>query len=371
MNFLISFFNLFKILKNNKITYIFYSEGHVYQNNFYDFIIGLSRNIQDDIYYVSSNNKDIINNKKIINFYIGKGLARIFFFYYIKSKFFFLTLTDLDNYHLKKSKRVFKYVYIFHSPISLSKSYTPKAFNNYDILFSIGKKQTEEFEKIFQNKKTLKNKEIVRTGYFYFDYLKKNIDTNKLQKNTVLVAPSWNYNKVNFLSTACQNLIKHLIDNDFKVIFRPHPENFKRDHFFLERIKKIFLNNRNFFFDKNFSNVDSINKSELLITDNSGIAIEFCLIAKRPIFYFESSEKLHNPDSHFIKDITLEEMVKNKFGKLIRIEDMFLIKSFLDKQKNYFNQELLHEIDDFTNKYFYNLNNSTKVAISYILNYKI
>jgi hypothetical protein len=92
---------------------------------------------------------DKINLKGVINVYIGRGLARLFFFYYIKCKFFFITLTDLDNYYLKKSKRVYKYIYIFHSPISLNKSYTPNAFDNYDIFFSIGSMQTQEFLKIF------------------------------------------------------------------------------------------------------------------------------------------------------------------------------------------------------------------------------
>ena len=102
MNFLITFVNLFKILNNNKIIYLFYSEGKVYQNNFYDFIIKLNKKSESNVYYISSEIKDKINLEGVINFYIGKGLARLFFFNYIKCKFFFITLTDLGNYYLKK-----------------------------------------------------------------------------------------------------------------------------------------------------------------------------------------------------------------------------------------------------------------------------
>jgi CDP-glycerol glycerophosphotransferase (TagB/SpsB family) len=369
VNFLITFINLFKILNNNKIIYLFYSEKKVYQNNFYKFIIELNKKSKSNIYYVSSEVKDKINLKGVINVYIGRGLARLFFFNYIKCKFFFITLTDLGNYYLKKSKKVNKYVYIFHSPISLSRSYTPKAFNNYDIFFSIGKKHSEELKKIFQNN-NLKNKNIENIGYFYFDFLKSNIELNKLEKNTVLIAPSWNYNSKNFLNIDCIELIKCLLNKDYRVIFRPHPEHYNRSKITLQKIRKDFKGNKDFFFDNNSSNLDSIQKSEILITDNSGIAIEFCLILKRPIFYFESSQKLHNKNYSQISDITIEDVIKNEFGKIIRISDLTKIRKVIDEQRNYFQKELSEKLNDFVDNNYYNYSKSVDKAVNYIINIK-
>ena len=369
MNFLKTLINLYKILKKKKIVYLFYSEAKIYQNNFYDLIIELSKKVDDNIYYVSSDIEDKIISKNIVNIYIGKSFIRNFFFYYIKCKFFFITLTDLDNYYLKKSKRVYKYIYIFHSPISLNKSYTPNAFDNYDIFFSIGSMQTHEFLKIFENKKIADSKDIVKVGYFYFDYLKKKINLEKLQKNTVLVAPSWNYSYVNFLTTSCQNLIKCLIDNNFTVILRPHPEHFKRNKDVINKILKIFSNNKNFFFDRDSSNINSISKSEFLITDNSGIAVEYCLISKKPVFYYDSVQKIHNKNYKLISDYTLEDAVKITFGKLIRDDDMEKIKIIVEKHHVFFKNELQNKIDNFIDKYFYNYNNTVNTAINYILNY--
>jgi YidC/Oxa1 family membrane protein insertase len=369
MNFLITFFNLFKILKNERIIYLFYSEGKIYQNNFYDFIVKLNKNFNGSIYYVSSGIQDVININGVINLYIGNGIARLFFFKYIKCKFFFTTLTDLGNYYLKKSDRVGKYIYIFHSPISLHRSYTPKAFNNYDIFFSIGKKHSEELMKIFANN-NLKNKNIANIGYFYFDFLKNNINPIKLEKNTILVAPSWNYSSRNFLTTSCEELIKCLINNEFKVIFRPHPEHHKRNKDVLKKIKKNFLGNKNFIFDSNSSNLESIEKSEILITDNSGIAIEFGLILKRPIFYFESNLKLHNRDYILISDITIEDIIKDKFGKIIKNSDLLRIKSAIGEHSKYFNHTLVKEIEVFVDKYFYNYSKSIDNALEFMINMK-
>jgi YidC/Oxa1 family membrane protein insertase len=367
MQFLITFFNLFKILKNQNIIYLFYSEGKVYQNNFYDFIFELNKNFNGSIYYVSSEIQDAININGVTNFYIGNGLARLFFFNYIKCKFFFTTLTDLGNYYLKKSDRVGKYVYIFHSPISLHRSYTPKAFNNYDIFFSIGKKHTEELIKIFKNN-NLKNKNIENIGYFYFDFLKKSTQSNNVEKNTILVAPSWNYDSKNFLNTDCEKLLECLLKNEYKVIFRPHPEHYKRNKNTLQKIKKIFLNSKNFIFDNNSSNLEAIKKSEILITDNSGIAIEFCMIFKRPIFYFESNLKLHNKNHFLVSDITIEDVIRNKFGKSIKISDLSKIKGLINKQKKYFNHTLIKQLNTFVDKYFYNYGKSANKAVQFLTN---
>jgi len=369
MNFFITFLNLFKILNNNEITYLFYSEANVYQNNFYKFIIELKKKSKTNIYYVSSETKDKINFDGVINVYIGKGLARLFFFYYVKCNYLFITMTDLGNYYLKKSDKVDNYVYIFHSPISLSRSYTPKAFNNYDIFFSIGKKHSEELEKIFQIN-NLKNKNIQNVAYFYFDFLKNNIELNKFEKNTILIAPSWNYNSKNFLNTHCTKLIKCLLNKEFKVIFRPHPEHYKRNKVILQKIWKGFKGNKEFYFDNNSSNLNSIQRSEILITDNSGIAIEFCLILKRPIFYFESSHKLHNNNYYQISDVAIEDTIKNKFGKIIRNSDLTKIKQVIDEQINYFNTELSEKLDDFINDNYYDYSKSVDKSVDYIIKAK-
>lgn len=366
MNFIISLFNLFKILNNDKIDYLFYSEGKVYQNNFYNFIVKLNEKFKNKIFYVSSEINDKINLEGVKNIYIGRGLARLFFFNYIKCKFFFITLTDMGNYHLKKSNKVSKYIYIFHSPISLNRSYTPKAFNNYDVFFSIGKKHSEELIKIFQNS-NLKNKKIENIGYFYFDFLYNNVDLHKFEKNTILIAPSWNYNPKNFLNTTCIKLIKCLLNKEFKVIFRPHPEHYKKNKITLQQIKKNFEKNKKFIFDSNFSNLASIQKSEILITDYSGIAIEFCLIVKRPIFYFESNIKLHNRNYYQISETSIEDIIKYKFGKIIGKSDLVKIREVIDDQRNYFNQELKREIDHFVNNNYYNYSKSVDKAVNYII----
>ena len=67
-----------------------------------------------------------------------------------------MTLTDLGNHEIKRSKNCKSYAYLFHSLVSTHKGYTHKAFENYDVILSNGeyqKKEFEIFEKLFNFKK--------------------------------------------------------------------------------------------------------------------------------------------------------------------------------------------------------------------------
>ena len=70
-----------------------------------------------------------------------------------------MTLTNLGNHQLKKSKNCNSYIYIFHSMVSTHKCYEKNAFSNYDIIFSIGEYQKNELKKA-ENKYNLPKKKI-------------------------------------------------------------------------------------------------------------------------------------------------------------------------------------------------------------------
>jgi hypothetical protein len=171
----------------------------------------------NQIYYVSSNAEDKINNINIKNIYIGKGLMMQFFFLFVQGENLFLTLTDLDNSIIKKNKYIKNYIYFFHSALSTIKNYTPKAFDNYDTILCNGNYQVKEI-RFRENLKKLKQKKIVKTGYFYFDYLNDKLNL-KEKKDNILIAPSWDYSQINFLDENFVDLINILLKKGGKSCF--------------------------------------------------------------------------------------------------------------------------------------------------------
>ena len=156
----LDYLKIAKIYKDKKCVHI-YSEGINYRNYFIEIINSLNKkNIK--VFYFTSDPKDlelIGGNTKPI--FIGSGFIRILFFTTLKCKFMLMTLTDLNNHEIKRSKTCNAYGYIFHSLCSAHKSYTKNSFNNYDLIFANGEYQKKELIKLEELNKSKKKKKYI------------------------------------------------------------------------------------------------------------------------------------------------------------------------------------------------------------------
>ena len=105
--------------------------------------------------------------------------------------------------------------------------------------------------------------------------------------------------------------------------------------------------------------------AKCLITDNSGIAIEYTLIFKRPVLYLTGNEKLHNKELNDYKNLdNLEDGIKKLFGCKFKVTDIQNLDKLINNSIfNFSNQD--DEIDKFINKNFYN---SSKTETFFINN---
>ena len=355
--------NIILIIKNINIInsvkpkYIFYSENKSYQKYSYLLIQLLAKKNPDGIFYVSSDIDDKIENLNIKNMFIGNGFFMQYFFNVVKSENMFLTITDLDNHVIKKTKNVNNYVYYFHSPVSTTIQYMNEAFDNYDTILCNGEYQINEIQRA-ESLKNNKKKKLIKSGYLYFDYLKEKINLQK-NSNEVLIAPSWNSNEVNFMNQNLELLIDEVLKKGFNVRFRPHPENFKRSANIIEGFQKKFKNSK-FILDDTVENKEAMENAKCLITDNSGIAIEYILLFKKPVLYFEDVKKIHNSNFEKYNDlITMEDKVKTTFGYIFTINEIKNIDLIINNSiKDFKNKDNI--IEKFTNENFYNFGLTVK-----------
>ena len=119
--------------------------------------------------------------------------------------------------------------------------------------------------------------------------------------------------------------------------------------------------------DESISNLKSLEKSEILITDCSAIVFEFVLIFKRPIIYIDYQDKIHNSDLNKISIKTIDEEFKDIFGNKLNIKNL---KSLSDMCENLINKNNISAelVDSFAKKYMSNLNNSASYAANYLVN---
>ena len=186
---------------------------------------------------------------------------------------------------------------------------------------------------------------------------------NDIQCEEILIAPSWNKNEKNFINENFLDLIDTLLKKNYKVTFRPHPEHYKRSKKILKKIKLKSLD-INFKFDENFDNIISMQNAKCLITDNSGIAIEYMIAFKRPVLYLDELDKIHNSD---IKDYAgleaIDQIIKDNFGYLFKKSDFDKIDIIIDNSEYKFKKKL-PELNNLINLNYFNFGMTKKFLYS-------
>jgi YidC/Oxa1 family membrane protein insertase len=365
--FIESLINVIKFNRfdNSKKEFVFYSESKFYRNFYIDLILNLKKKNQNNIILITSDKDDLIFFKNIVQcLYIKNYFILSYFFKTLSCKFMIMTLTDLGN-HIQKSKLCKYYVYYFHAIGSTHQMYTNLAFRNYDIILSNGEYQSKEL-KLTEKQFNFPEKEIINSGYFFLDNLKAKANLNLIENRHILFAPSWTFSKENLFNDYGIDIISNLLSRKFKVTLRPHPEHYKRSIKTLSKINDLFYDNKDFKLDKNHSNLESLEKSEIVITDNSSIVFEYVFVFKRPIIYVDYKEKIHNIDRDKINIPTIEDEFKRIFGNVInsnKINDLSLLCEKLLLKNNITNQL----VEEFAKKNIANLDKSALFAADYLI----
>ena len=352
---------------------VFYSE------NEYDFIFfksiveKLTQEYDTKICYVTSSKTDPMlncNDKNILPFYIGDGVAHKNFFINLKATILIMTMPDLETFHIKRSKVYpVHYVYIFHSLNSTQRAYRSTAFDNFDTVFCTGNYQIIEIQER-ERKFNLKKKKLVKHGYGRLDALinqvqntniKKDISTNKV----VLVAPSWGANGL--IETKGQEIVHLLLNSGFDVILRPHPMTIKKSNKVIQKIEKEFKDNLNFKLETDIRNMESWFLCDCMISDLSGAAIEYAFAFEKPILYVITPEKIVQEIE--IGLVPLEEKIRTEIGEIVSLSQLSLIPSkinqFLLSQNKF--KEKIQKIREET---VFNIGNSGDQGAKHLLELK-
>ena len=303
---------------------VFYSEDISSFVHFEQIIHELTEKMGCQICYVTSAKDDPIltsQNKRIKAFYIGLGAIRTKFFMELKAEVLVMTMPNLETYFIKRSKVYpVHYVYVFHSIVSTHTIYRKGAFDHFDSIFCVGPHHVEEISAT-ESVYGLKHKNLVKYGYGLLD----NLQTNKSMKNQqrctedgkkkILVAPSWGKNGL--LETKGLELVKILLDGGYHVTVRPHPMTIRKWSKTIKAIENEFKSNANFEIEKDVSTFESLYSAYGLISDWSGIAIEYAFACELPVLYIDGSPKINNSSYDKIACEALEITIRNLIGKVI------------------------------------------------------
>jgi len=356
-------------LTDKERSIVFYAENQASINHFRLLISELTEEKNLQICYVTSVKNDPIfssKNKNINTFYIGDGITRTKFFLTLKAKILIMDMPDLQTFHIKRSKVYpVHYVYIFHSMFSTHSYLRKGALDNYDTIFCVGKHHEKEI-RATEERYGLKEKKLIKYGFGRLDTLlqekQKFQNTYTKDKNLILITPT--YGEKNLLQICGKELIEILLKANFTVMLRPHYRIFKDSKKLINSIIENFGNHNNFILEKGVIPSDKFHNSKCLISDWSGISLEYAFTFERPVVLIDTPKKILNPDSGDITMEPIEISIREKIGHVVSTNNLEKIPEII---KNLENENLLSEqIRKIRSETVYNIGNSAKIGAEII-----
>ncbi len=351
---------------------VFYAEGGGYYKYFQSVIEYLLAHSNVTIHYVTNDPADAIlrsENPRLRGYYIGK-VRIIPLMMKMDADMVVMTTPDLDTYQLKRSyvRKDVEYVYLDHGPTSVHMCYRKGAFDAFDTIMANGPFQVAEHratEKLYG----LKEKRMVESGYPLLDTL-LNADgsprgeSSQNSKKRIMIANS--HQPDNIFDSCLDSLVSALLAPDREIVIRPHPQYVRRNPAKMEAIVARYANTSGVVLETDFSRPSTMDKSDVLVTDWSGIAYEFAFKTRRPVLFVDTPMKVVNPEWKRIGITPTDISFRSEVGVAVKPSDGEAASRAVD--------EMLANPDKFASRIdallkanFYNPGRAGEVAGAYIL----
>ena len=359
----------FENLSDFERSIVFYAENEASMNHFRTLIFELTERMNFQICYITSVKNDPIfssKNKNILSFYIGEGASRTKFFLTLRAKILVMDMPDLDTYHIKRSKAYpVHYIYLFHSMFSIHSYLRKGALDNYDTIFCVGPHHVNEIkstEKFYE----LKPKKIINYGFGRLDTLlqeKEKFEKSDYNlKDLILITPS--YGSENLLEKCGIELIDTLLKSNFRVLLRPHFRTLRDSKELIDSIKDKFGKNTNFIFEDGVIPSEYFHNSICMVSDWSGISMEYAFTFERPIIFIDVPKKVLNPNSSDILLEPIEISLRSKLGYIVSPNNLKIIPDLIkDTNKN---NKFSQQIRKMRSETVFNIGESAKIGADFI-----
>ena len=366
-------FDLRKLLKSG-VRIAFYSEGNAYRGFLEPVVEELTTGLNIKICYMTSDPADIFLQNPPTNVnpvYIGWGSAMIFAFQTLRFDVLVMTMPDLNLFHIKRSFYPVHYIYLQHSLVSSHMVYRTGAFDHFDSIFCSGPHQIAEIRE-WEFINGLKAKKLYRHGYApietvmrgFKSYLSLSPSSPLLKKShRVLIAPSWGPEGI--IDKGASPLIESILNAGHHVVLRIHPQSMKTSFTKIRELKKTFMSHSNFKFDPDTSMYESLYDADVLVSDWSGIALEYGLGLERPVIFIDVPRKVNNSRYTELKNVPFEVVVREQLGVVLslnKLDKAADLVTLLTNDKNRFAKKARNLRD----KHVFNLGKSAKIGATLI-----
>jgi phosphonate transport system ATP-binding protein len=359
---------------NKKIA--FYAERGSDWNHYSKIINELINTYNTEVHYITSDHTDPIlnnnNNNNILPYYIGYGKVRSVFFQTLQFKVFVTTMPDLGKFSFIRSPYDVHYSYVFSSLISAHMGYMHDTFDNYDSILCLGLHQLNEIKTLEQHY-GLKQKAIIECGYGHLENIlnafEQESNNLKIKKEGmhVVIAPTYGQNSLLEIENGefCLTLFDILAKANIEVTLRPHWMTINNNPSLVSKIIERQKNCRTFKIENDLSSIDSLISSDILISDLSGVALEYAFGLLKPVVYIDIPMRSRNSDFDAINLPAFEVEKRSQTGIIVAPKKLADIPNII---KNIDSNSFKKNITNLRKKSVFNLGKSGVIGGKYLFN---
>jgi hypothetical protein len=311
---------------------IFHSEAKQYDHLFLPLLEEMISNSDEErvIAYITQYDRQGLLQlpNKIPHFSIGHGVAGFAALSRVKARMLVTTTPQLNVMMFKRSPYVKHYCHVTHSPTDVS-LYKPYAFDHFDSVLCPGKFM-EKSIRMLEKSRGLHEKRLFSTGLVYLDKMKDEICKREQEsdKPCLLIAPSWGRNG---LFTRWGTDFLNGLSDDFSVIVRPHPQMKLSQKELFNEVVELCRENGGFL-DEAPSGRESMEKSELMISDFSGIIFDYSFVFEKPVIIADTEIEYKGFEAFFLDKPLWDEEIRHQIGRVIKSNEISRLKEIVREE---------------------------------------
>lgn len=319
-------------LDDKKIPFVIFSDNKRYWTIFEPICREFNNRGIDVVYMTASPDDPVLNceYEHIKGEFIGQNNMAFAKLNFLKATIVFATTPGLDVYQWKRSKDVDYYVHILHATGEVS-LYRMFGIDYYDALLLSGEFQVQDVRKL-EELRGLPAKEICKVGIPYMDEMVKRLENNPLteeHERTVLLAPSWGTSAI--LGRFGGSIIEKLIETGYHIIIRPHPQSFDSEKEMLDKLMEKFPDSEQIEWNRDMDNFEVLKRSDILISDFSGVTYEFAFVYDKPIIYTDVNFDKAPYDAWWLEDEIWTASALPRIGMELTDDKMDSLKEMIDE----------------------------------------
>lgn len=319
-------------VNQNRIPFVIFSDSKRYWNVFEPICREMDKKGKDVVYMTASPDDPGLKNpyEHIKGQFIGEGNKAFAKLNFLNAGIVLSTTPGLDVYQWKRSKEVQCYVHIPHMANDIT-LYRMFGLDHYDSVMVSGQFQENDLRDL-EELRGLPSKEIVEVGIPYMDEMKKRlVEAGPVgdHPTTILLAPSWGPEAL--LNKYGEKIIQPLLDTGFHIIIRPHPQSFTSEKELMDKLMKQFPESEQLEWNRDNDNFEVLRRSDLMISDFSGVIFDFSLIYDKPIIYTAAQIDTGVYDAWWLKKQLWTKQILPKIGHELTEDNIGSLKELIEE----------------------------------------